>query len=343
MPDDSDATWPGVVPLPENHSALVAAGLTLRQLTAVVKSPTDGTPLLLHGPAGTGKTLLVTAMLRRVADLPGGLTARALAARELPRRRADDPGGEAATAFAEFLALDFVAIDDVQHLPLRSVAALIELIDHRAARRRVTVLTANAGPAHLGKFPRRLTSRLAAGLVVQMEPLGRAARGELLTSKACELGLALAADGVSALLDMTAGAGVRPMLGALATLRTLAASAKRPADALDATTVNLLLQNGHLELAASPMTRLVERVAAAYAIPVQELLGRSRRADALLPRQVAMYLARETTKLSLPKIGAALGGRDHTTVLHAWRKVAELATTDDRLARTLRELTAELQ
>ena len=342
MPDDETA-WPGVVGVPENLSALVAAGRVVGRLSAAGKSPTDGTPLVLHGPAGTGKTLLVGAMLRRVAGLPGGLTARAVAARELPRPRADDPDGEAATAFAELLALDFVAVEDVQHLPMRSVAALIELIDHRAARRRVTVLTASAGPANLGKFPRRLTSRLAAGLVVQLEPLGRAARGELLRHKAGELGLPLAACGVSALLDMTAGAGVRPMLGALATLKTLAASAKRPADALDATTVKHLLQNGQLEVAVSPMARLVERVAAVYAIPVKELLGRSRRADALVPRQVAMYLARETTKLSLPKIGAALGGRDHTTVLHAWRKVTALATTDDRLARTLRELTAELQ
>ena len=342
MPDD-DTAWPGVVCLPENRSALVAAGRVVARLTAAGKSPDDGTPLLLHGPAGTGKTLIVGAMLRRVAELPGGLTARAVAARELPRRRADDPDGEAATAFAELLALDFVAVEDVQHLPVRSVAALAELIDHRASRRRVTVLTASAGPANLGKFPRRLTSRLAAGLVVQVEPLGRAARGSLLTHKAGELGVALADSGVAALLDLTAGGGVRPMLGVLATLKALAGTAKRPADALDASTVKLLLRNGHLELASSPMTRLLERVAATYAIPVQELLGRSRRADALIPRQVAMYLARETTALSLPKIGAALGGRDHTTVLHAWRKVAALAVTDDRLARTLRELTAELQ
>ena len=342
MPDD-EPTWPGVVCLPENRSALVAARRVLRQLTDPGKARAGGAPVLFHGPAGTGKTLLVGAMLRAVAEHPSGLTARTIAARELPRRRPDDPGGEAATGFAELLALDFLAVDDVQHLPARGVSSLIELLDHRAARRRVTVLTANAGPAHLDKFPRRLTSRLAAGLVVQMEPLGRVARGELLRWKAGELGLALAADGVEAVLDLTAGAGVRPMLGALATLTTLTATAKRPADALDAETVKLWLQNGQLEVAVSPMTRLVQRVAAVYAIPVKDLLGPSRRQNVLVPRQVAMYLARETTTLSLPKIGAALGGRDHTTVLHAWRKVAALATTDDRLARTLRELTAELQ
>jgi len=340
---DDDTAWPGVVALPENRFALVAAGRVVRRLAAGEKSPTDGTPLVLHGPAGAGKTLLVGAVLRRVAELPGGFTARAVAARELPRRKADDPDGEAATAFAELLALDFVAVEDVQHLPLRGVAALTELIDHRTARRRVTLLTANAGPAHLGKFPRRLTSRLAAGLVVQLEPLSRASRGVLLTAKAGEHGVTLTADGVEVLLDVTAGAGVRPMLGALATLKTLAASAKRPADPLDAKTVKQLLEIGHVGLAMSPMARLVERVAAAYAIPVAELLGRSRRADSLVPRQVAMYLARETTTLSLPKIGAAIGGRDHTTVLHACRKVAELAKSDDRLARTLRELTAELR
>jgi chromosomal replication initiator protein len=82
-------------------------------------------------------------------------------------------------------------------------------------------------------------------------------------------------------------------------------------------------------------------VAAAFGITEKQLLGTSRLRPVLLPRQVAMYLAREVAKLSLPRIGAAFG-RDHTTVLHACRKVEAAMATDDVLKARVRQLRGEL-
>ena len=86
---------------------------------------------------------------------------------------------------------------------------------------------------------------------------------------------------------------------------------------------------------------IMKRVAAAFGVTEKELLGISRLRRVLVPRQVAMYLARELSGLSLPRIGAAFG-RDHTTVLHAFCKVNEALASDERLAATVRQLRREL-
>jgi chromosomal replication initiator protein len=85
----------------------------------------------------------------------------------------------------------------------------------------------------------------------------------------------------------------------------------------------------------------MKRVCVAFGVTEKELLGASRLRNVLVPRQVAMYLARELTGLSLPRIGATFG-RDHTTVLHACRKVEEAIADDERLAATVRQLRQEL-
>ena len=89
------------------------------------------------------------------------------------------------------------------------------------------------------------------------------------------------------------------------------------------------------------MNRIVERTAAAFGVKPKDLLGPGRQRTVLMARQVAMYLAREAAKLSLPAVGAAFG-RDHTTVMHACRKIAAAIADDAKLKRTVRELKAEL-
>ena len=83
-------------------------------------------------------------------------------------------------------------------------------------------------------------------------------------------------------------------------------------------------------------------VASYYNIPLEEMKGRKRDKHIVFPRQVAMYLIREETASSLPAIGQAFGGKDHTTVLHAYEKIAELSREDQGLQSTLRELRTRL-
>jgi chromosomal replication initiator protein len=327
--------WANVVPLPENRSALIACQRAVAKLLSPRRT-TPTTPLVLHGGTGTGKSLLVQCMVSAITVDSAGLTARIVSARELPKRKADDD--ELLQEFADLVQLDFLAIEDLQHLPLKLVLDFCQLLDKRSARRKLTVVTCLHGPALLERFPRRLTSRLAAGLVVQVEPVGRESRRELLVALLFRKKLRLQPTAIEVLLERTKGGGVRPLHGIVETLATLTRHSNSPNSPLSAETVTALLESSEFSSANGPIPELLNRVAKYFGISRQEILGASRRRDVLLPRQVLMYLARETTTLSLPQIGAACGGRDHTTVLHAWRKIGDEAKTDSTLAQTLRDL-----
>jgi chromosomal replication initiator protein len=153
------------------------------------------------------------------------------------------------------------------------------------------------------------------------------------------LAVRLTDDALDWLAGRATGGGARPLVGQVETLKTLA---RGIIGSLDADAVRELLAGSQPTSRGGPVKRIVERVAAAFGVKVKDVLGPCRQRSVLVPRQVAMYLAREVAKLSLPAVGAAFGGRDHTTVLHACRKVAEALKADAKLKRTVRELKAEL-
>ncbi len=321
-------TWGDCVRLPENAAGVLAA----RRLGRAVADPTRvpvPSPLVLHGPPGTGKSLIVRTLMGK---LSAGLTGRSVAARELPTD-ADD--GE----LNDLEAVDVLALEDIHHLPARSVADVCRLLDGRANRRRPTVVTAAAGPAELTALPRRLTSRLTGGLVVPLEPVSAAGRRVLLERHAARRKVVLTPDALDWLTARPTGGGVRPLLGAVERLAVLA---RGMSAALGAADVQTLLETQAEDDGPGRIDAIVARVAAAYGMSSHDLLGRSRLRSVVVPRQVAMYLARETVKLSYPKIAAAFGGRDHTTALHACRRVAELAAADPELDHLVRRLRAAL-
>lgn len=313
--------WGAFVVLPENRSAREA----IRSL--------DANPLMLHGPSGSGKTHLVSELLKDLASRPEVVTARSVSVGDLAR-------AEGGLSDRDLAACDVLVLEDVQHLPLREADSFCELLDRRLARRKNTIITSNAGPAALKHMPRKLTSRLAAGLVVQLEPLGPTSRRILLEHAAKDRKLRLAPGALDWLADQATGGGARPLLGLL---ETLSRSAPHGLGPLDAVAVQrLLLASGQPLASKKDVSRIVKQVATAYGVSPKELLGTSRLRRVMVPRQVAMYLARELSGLSLPRLGAAFGGRDHTTVLHACRKVEEDAIRDSTLAGMVRQLRAEL-
>jgi chromosomal replication initiator protein len=287
---------------------------------------------MLHGAPGTGKTCLVAALVAQLAAAPRGVTARAVAAGDLIRAPDD-------LTDRELAACDLLALEDVQHLSGRAADVACDLLDWRVARRRATVVTANAGPAALTHLPHRLTSRLAAGLVVQLEPLAAESRRSILAAAATEKGVRLTDDALCWLAGQPTGGGVRATLGLLQNLAQVAKDYPGPLDR--AAVESALGEAGQPTSAGRDVSTIVKRVAAAFDVGEKELLGPSRLRGVLRPRQVAMYLARELTGLSLPRIGAAFG-RDHTTVLHACRKVEDELVTDVGLAKQVQELRTSL-
>jgi chromosomal replication initiator protein len=326
-----DCNWNGFLVLPENRSG-VRAMRKLVGATLSWKRSSFG-PLVLHGPSGTGKTLLTSAALKTITRSIGGFTVQKVAAGDLSRS-----GGDEDFADEDLQTCDFLIVEDIQHLSTRASDAACELIDHRTSRGKPLVISASTGPAGLTHLPRRLTSRLAAGLVVQLNHLGMRSRRAILRTAARQCKTRLAPDALQWLSEQ--GTGMRAALGLLQNISPFAARYSGP---LDRKAVeHLLADSGQPTSTRGDPEQIVKRVAAVFGLSEKELLGASRLRSVLLPRQVAMYLMRELTKLSLPRIGAFFAGRDHTTVLHACRKVEAEMVEDEKLVGIVRQIRREL-
>ncbi|HEX4613399.1 MAG TPA: helix-turn-helix domain-containing protein [Urbifossiella sp.] len=326
--------WHDLRVVAENRSAVRAARSLVRAVQRGKRAPFN--PLLLHGPTGCGKTAVVTALL---AELTVGVaTAQAVSAGDVARATAVDPGAEG-FADADLRACDVLVLEDVQLLPPREAGAVADLLDRRTARGRAVVITTTAGPASLKELPQALTSRLAAGLVVPLDVPGPAARKAILAGTAATQTFRLTPDALDWLAGPGSGGGLRSALGRLA---GLALGAKAYPGPLDRVACETILAASGLPTSAGPdVPGIIKRVAAAFGVTEKELLGASRLRRVLVPRQVAMFLAREVCGLSFPRLATAFG-RDHTTVLHAVRKIGAELTADERLAVVVKRLRADV-
>lgn len=314
--------------LPENRSAWLAVRRFAQHLTR--SESTRRLPLLfLHGPSGTGKTHLGQTLVERVMAHRADFSSQTIPARELAQ-------SSEAESLREFAETDLLIVEDFQHLAPEPAERIARLLDERQERGRCVVATARPGPAHLSDLPARLTSRLAGGLVVGLEPLGAASRKRLARALIDHRGLNVAPEVVD-WLAARPGGGVRPLLGALAQLEALSRVCPAPLQ-LAALTAQIAEPE---QSAESPFEAIARRVAERFRIDLKSLRGRVRHRSILWPRQVSMYLIRELTGLPLAQIGAYFG-RDHTTILHACRKVEAALESDPALAGLLRELRAEL-
>lgn len=321
------ANWNGFLLLPENRIAVRAAKLACRAVLAGKRSGAN--PLVLHGTPGTGKSRLVAALTQHLAADAAGVAVRSVSAGDLARAPDEN------FADRDLLDCDLLALEDVQHLPERAADAAADLLDRRTKRGRATVATASSGPAKLAHLPQRLTSRLAAGLVIQLEPLSPASRRAILAAAAAIKGVRLTDDALEWLADRPASGGVRQTLGLLQNLALVAKQFPGPLNRADVE--RTLTDSGQPTSRPPDVPTIVERVAAAFGLGAAELMSVSRLRSVLRARQVAMFLARELTGLSYPRLAAAFG-RDHTTVLHACRKVEAETAADVAFAGRVREV-----
>jgi chromosomal replication initiator protein len=324
------ATW---IALAENE----AARLAVERVAVCVceRGPRRAiNPLFLHGAAGAGKSHLVSALLAEVTQRAPDLQVALLAAGDFEALLLPDGNREELKAARQ---ADLLVIEDVQHLPARVEEAFVHLFDRGLARGQQLVCTALTGPAQLIHLPARVTSRLGSGLVIGLEPLSPESRCVFLHDRCNRRGLKVGAD-VVAWLAQYVGGSARQLEGAIARLASLA---RLHAGPLDAAT---LAEHFQVEAAVGRPTveRIAQRVSRYFQVEPRQLQARSRSRQTLLPRQIGMYLARQLTELSLQQIGAYFGGRDHSTVLHACRKVEKALAHDVHLSGAVRQLHADL-
>lgn len=314
-----------LVVVAENRAAILA----IQNVLVGVAAPQDASlpnPLFLQGSTGVGKTCLIDALIAELDELD--LDIRRLGAHEF----ADDGKLEDAV---------LVVVEDLQHLPTRLAHDLVRLMDARLACDRPMIFTANVGPGRLKyrgtAFPRRLTSRLAGGLVVEMLPMQPASRRKLLKVLAEDASVSVASDVLDWLAENLTGGG-RQIDGAIRQVRALQRLQPRPLT-LDQVRSHFRTQ---VEATRPTMQRIAEHVSSYYHVKPTHVLSARRSRDVLLPRQVSMYLARTLTDLSFEKIGQYFGGRDHNTVHHACKKVAIEMKRDATLSGAVRQMRAEL-
>ena len=327
--------WADVVSVPENASAILAGQRLLDALSDEQLRRQLPNPILLHGPSGCGKSHLIETIVA-IATSSRSTTLRIVPARELTHDQPEPTKWNVQPD--DYRDCDVCIIEDVQHLPATDIRPLSALLDDRKSKQKPTVVTATFGPAALTKFPRRLTSRLAGGLVVAIEPLARDSRRKLLDYHASLRKLQLTDDALHWLAGQSTDGSIRPMLGQLDAIKM---QTREVIGSLDVEDIRKLLEAKPTGK-GGPIARIVRRVAKLFNVTQKDVLGASRHKNVLLPRQVAMYLARVLTEWSLPKIAEAFGGRNHTTVLYACRKVDELMKNDAQLRQTIRDLQAEL-
>ena len=305
-------------------------------------------PLYIHAGVGLGKTHLLQA-ITWAGNSAGERKVLYLTAEKFMYGFVSALRTQTALAFKEALrGIDVLVIDDLQFLQGKSTQAefchtLNALID---AGRQV-VIASDRPPSDLESLDDRVRSRLAGGLVVEMGSLGEELRLEILKSPRRR-----GAHASSGLRRAGAGAG-------LSSPRSVTHNGRDLEGAL-----NRLL--AHNKLTGQPVTmEMAERevrdlirpqepkrvkiediqriVARQYNVSRADLLSSRRTANVVRPRQVAMYLAKTLTLRSLPEIGRRFGGRDHTTVLHAVRKIEGLVGNDSALAEEIEILKRQLQ
>jgi chromosomal replication initiator protein len=312
------ARW---VATPQTNSARLAVG-RVAECVVLGRPWREGNPLFLHGAPGTGKTHLVAALAYEIALRKPELTIVHRAAQEVD---AEPQAVEES---------DLLILEDMQHLPRSAAETLVQFLDVGLARRRQLVFTATVGPGQLTHLPARLTSRLASGLVAALTPLSASGRLAFLQDRAQRRQLAVSRDVLTWLAEHLSGS-VRHLEGAIARLETLVRLHDRIPD--------LAMVVAHFQAEVEEDRPTVERIAARVGrhFDVEPRLLQSRRQahNALVPRQIAMCLARRLTPLSLEQIGAYFGGRDHSTVLHACRKIEQ--GRDAVLTGIVRQLQAE--
>ncbi len=288
-------------------------------------------PLLLYGGTGLGKTHLMFAAgneMRRQNPAARVLYMRSNEFyneffRALQERTADQ-------FKRRFQQIDALLLDDIQFFAGkdRTQEEFFHTFNALFDGRQQIILTCDRYPREVDGLEARLKSRLAWGLSVAIDPPDFETRAQIVLAKAQERGVHLPED-VAFLLAKRMHSNVRDLEGALNTLAARANFTGRTITAEFAQETLRDLLRAQQALVSIP--NIQKTVADYYGLPLRELLSKRRTRSLARPRQVAMALAKELTEHSLPEIGDAFGGRDHTTVLHACRQVRSLVETDPKL------------
>ena len=289
-------------------------------------------PLFLYGGVGLGKTHLMHALAWHIRERDPSRTVIYISAEKFMYRFIRALREQNTVSFKEqFRSVDVMLIDDVQFIAGKDSTQeeFFHTFNALVDQGRQIVISADKSPSDLEGIEERLKSRLNCGLVADIHATTYELRLGILQSKAEQMGVKVATN-IMEFLAHKITANVRELEGALN--RVVAHSELVGRDITLETTKEVLHDLLRANDRRVTIEEIQKRVAAHFNIRMSDMHSARRARSVARPRQVAMYLAKQLTSRSLPEIGRKFGGRDHTTVMHAVRKVDELRDHDSGFA-----------
>ena len=301
-------------------------------------------PLFIYGAAGLGKTHLLHAIGHYVRQIYPGFRVRYVNSEEFTNEFINSIRDDRASTFQSlYRDVDVLLIDDIQFLAgkVQTQEEFFHTFNALHNNSKQVVITSDLPPKQLSGFEERLRSRFEWGLITDVQAPDLETRIAILRKKASQERMN-APDDVLEYIATMITSNIRELEGALIRVTAFASLNREPVDlALGQSVLTYLVPTD--QPVPITVTTIQKHTAEYFALSVDDLCGSSRSRQLVTARQIAMYLCRELTDLSLPKIGQEFGGKDHTTVMHADRKVRQLMRERRSVYNQVTELTARIR
>ena len=321
---------------------VIGKGNQMAHAAALVVAEDPGSiynPLFFYGGVGLGKTHLMHAIGHQMLLSQPDAKVKYVSSETFANDFINSIQNKTAEEFRqEYRNVDLLLVDDIQFFAEKEATQeeFFHTFNALYNEGKQIVLTSDRLPNEIPKLQERLVSRFAWGLSVDITPPDLETRTAILRKKAAAERLEIHDDTLSYIAGQI-DSNIRELEGALVRVQAFAAmnsediSTSLAADALK----TLKSGKGHPQLS---ILQIQEEVAKYYHIQLKDLKGKKRVKSIVVPRQIAMYLARELTDSSLPKIGAEFGGKDHTTVIHAHEKIQHLVDSSVSMQNEVSEI-----
>jgi len=312
---------------------------------AVAEQPARAyNPLFIYGGSGLGKTHLLHAIGHYTRTLYKGTRVRYVSSEEFTNEFINSIRDDKAANFQRrYRDVDVLLVDDIQFLSgkVQTQEEFFHTFNTLHNANKQIVVTSDLPPKQLPDFEDRMRSRFEWGLITDVQPPDLETRIAILRKKSVQERL-VAPPEVLEYIASKISTNIRELEGALIRVTAFASLNRQPVDLAITEVVlkDLFPSETGPEITAA---QIMAASATYFGVTIEDLCGASRSRVLVTARQIAMYLCRELTDLSLPKIGQAFGGRDHTTVMHADRKIRHLMAERRSLFNQVTDLTSRIK
>jgi chromosomal replication initiator protein len=314
---------------------------------AVAEAPAQAyNPLFIYGGTGLGKTHLLQAIGAYVTQHSKGMTCRYVTSETFVNDFINSLRDKRIEGFKQrYRTYDVLLVDDIQFFEgkERIQEEFFHTFNALYEAGRQIVISSDRPPTEIATLEERLRSRFQWGLITDIQPPDLETRIAILRKKVTTDGIAIADPEVLTFIAGRVSTNIRELEGALTRVLAFSSLTGLPLTVdLAGEVLRDLFPQGDA-VPAVTIGKIQEAVSGCFGLTVAELVSPRRSQAVAYPRQVAMYLARELTDSSLPKIGKEFGGRDHTTVIHATTKITRLISEDRSVYNLVQDLTARIK